>query len=79
MEILVPVLSYEVTNALSKLNADKSPGDDGVSVELLKAQVNPVVKVLVKLFNNVLHEARTLEQWKIAVFITIYKKAILQN
>lgn len=38
-----PNLPCEWTSALSKMKADKSPGDDGVSVELLKAGRTPVV------------------------------------
>lgn len=64
MEILPPILPWEMKNALSKMRVDKSPGDDGVSVELLKSGRNSVVKVLVKIFNKVLYEVRTSEQRK---------------
>lgn len=53
---------------------DKSPGEDGISIEVLRAGGPPVLQVLVKLFNEVLVGSKSPLVWKNAVVTILDKK-----
>ncbi|CAK1587053.1 unnamed protein product [Parnassius mnemosyne] len=68
--------------ALQHLKNGKSPGEDGITAELLKADGKPVLEVIQKLFNSVLHGGTTPEPWSRSVVVLFFKKggnALLKN
>ncbi|CAK1583659.1 unnamed protein product [Parnassius mnemosyne] len=60
--------------ALQHLKNGKAPGEDGITAELLKAGGRPVLEVLQKLFNSVLHGGITLEAWSRSAVVLFFKK-----
>ncbi|CAG4942909.1 unnamed protein product [Parnassius apollo] len=72
----------EIRMALHHLKNSKAPGEDGITAELLKAGEKPVLEVLRKLFNSVLHGGTTPEAWSRSAVILFFKKgdnALLKN
>ncbi|CAK1594488.1 unnamed protein product [Parnassius mnemosyne] len=70
----------EIRMALQHLKNGKAPGEDGITAELLKAGGRPVLEVLQKLFNSVLHI--TPEAWSRSAVVLFFKKgdnALLKN
>ncbi|CAK1594467.1 unnamed protein product [Parnassius mnemosyne] len=78
---MVTVLS-EIKMALQHLKNGKALGEDGITAKLLKAGGRPVLEVLQKLFNSVLHGGITPEAWSRSAVILFFKKgdnALLKN
>ncbi|CAK1584434.1 unnamed protein product [Parnassius mnemosyne] len=72
----------EIRMALQHLKNGKAPGEDGITAELLKAGGKPVLEVLQKLFNSVLHGGITPEAWSRSAVVLFFKKgdnAFLKN
>ncbi|CAK1589396.1 unnamed protein product [Parnassius mnemosyne] len=72
----------EIRIALQHLQNSKSPGEDRIQAELLKAGGKPVLKVLQKLFTSVLHGGTTPEAWSGSAMVLFFKKganALLKN
>ncbi|CAK1600454.1 unnamed protein product [Parnassius mnemosyne] len=72
----------EIRMALQHLKNCKAPGEDGITAELLKAGGKPVLEVLQKLFNSVLHGGITPEAWSRSAVVLFFKKgdnALLKN
>ncbi|CAG4984479.1 unnamed protein product [Parnassius apollo] len=72
----------EIRMALHHLKNGKAAGGDGITAELLKAAGTPLLKVLQKLFNSVLHGGTTPEAWSRRAVILFFKEgdnALLKN
>ncbi|CAK1590592.1 unnamed protein product [Parnassius mnemosyne] len=72
----------EIRMALQHLKNGKSPGEDGITAELLKAGGKPVFEVLQKFFNSVLHGGTTPEAWSRSAVVLFFEKgdnALLKN
>ncbi|CAG4978182.1 unnamed protein product [Parnassius apollo] len=72
----------EIRVALQHLKNGRAPGEDGITAELLKAGGTPVLEVLQKLFNSVLHGGTTPEAWSRSAVVLFFKKgdnALLKN
>ena len=64
----------EISMALEHLKNNKAPGDDGITAELLKAGGKPILEVLQRLFNSVIHEGKTPQAWHRSVVVLFFKK-----
>lgn len=60
--------------ALKQLKNGKAPGEDGITAELLKAGGKPILVVLQKLFNSVIHSGETPEAWSRSLVMLFFKK-----
>ncbi|CAG4970592.1 unnamed protein product [Parnassius apollo] len=72
----------DIRMALQHLKNGRAPGEDGITAELLKAGGTPVLEVLQKLFNSVLHGGTTPEAWSRSAVVMFFKKgdnALLKN
>ena len=68
------ILSSEVDEAIRRMKNGKSPGDDGISIDVLKLGGEELSKVLLKLFNKCLLENNIPDDWNNAIVILIHKK-----
>lgn len=73
-EDLPDISIYEIKNALKKMKSGKTPGEDGITSELLKYGGKAILKQLQVLFNKVIHEGVTPDEWKNAIGTLIHKK-----
>ncbi|CAG5054997.1 unnamed protein product [Parnassius apollo] len=79
---ILDVSLCEIRMALQHLKNGRAPGEDGSTAELLKAGGTPVLEVLQKLFNSVLHGGTTPEAWSRSAVVLLFKKgdnALLKN
>lgn len=58
---VLPKVMAKIEIALGQLKNGKTPGEEGITAELIKAGGKPVLRDIQKLFNDVLFEGRTLE------------------
>ena len=56
-----------------KANVDNSPGPDEIAYSMFKQAHTTCLKLILKLYNNILVERKGTENWKIAMVIPIYK------
>ncbi|CAH2207579.1 jg25668 [Pararge aegeria aegeria] len=63
-----------LTQDLGQLKNGKAPGDDGITAELLKAVGKPILKVLQRLFDSVIHLGTTPEAWHRSMVVLFFKK-----
>ncbi|CAK1581602.1 unnamed protein product [Parnassius mnemosyne] len=71
----------EIRMALQHLKNGKAPDEDGITTDLLKAGGKPVLEVLLRLFNPVLHGGTSPEAWSRSA-VVLFKKgdnALLKN
>lgn len=64
----------EVKKAVEACKSGKSPGDDGIGVEMLKALGEDGLKLLHKIVNTAWNSKKIPRDWEIAVIIPIFKK-----
>ena len=69
----------EIKTALKSMKRGKAAGDDGVSVDILKAGGDILVMKLANLFNKCLSEGKTPKSWKNAVVVHLHKKGDTKN
>lgn len=67
------ISEQETKDAITKMKNGKSPGNDGISIELLRGNEN-VVKWLTRIFNVAWCEGRIPEDWGKAVICKVPKK-----
>ena len=61
-----PISEEEIIAASKKLKNDKSPGDDNIAHEYIKASIKPMIKCYVGLFNKIFGHwcvPRSLDSW----------------
>ena len=68
------ILKTDIERAIKTLAKEKSPGIDGIPVELLLAGEGAIVNWLHKLYQSILNGEEMPEDWREAVIIPIYKK-----
>ena len=68
------VMEIEVKESLIHISNRKSAGCDGIPIELLKAGWEEVVKVMTGLCNCIWKRKEWPTDWKISVYVPIYKK-----
>lgn len=73
-EVPPPFLEREIQHAIESLRLSKSPGEDGITNEILKAIVEPLTPLLTYLFNEIISQKIIPQQWETAVIRLLYKK-----
>lgn len=69
-----PFMDSEILNILTNLKCDKSPGEDRITNDALKALSGPLTPVLTKLFNNILTLNVLPQEWETSIITLLYKK-----
>ena len=69
-----PILKTEVEHAIKNLKTGKSPGLDNICSEYLKAGGEPLVNVLLHLFNCILITGAVPQAFREALIVVIFKK-----
>lgn len=73
-ENVPPFLESEVWNAIRQLKSSKSPGEDGLTNDILKAIIDPLTPLLTQLFNDILIQKKLPKEWGISIVTLLYKK-----
>ena len=68
------ILEEEVRKALKALSNGKSPGSDGIPIELLKEVDEEAMKVLTAIFQQIWIKGSGQKQWKESIYVLIPKK-----
>lgn len=68
------VLPIEVKHALNSMKCGTAPGEDGITVDLLKIAGNEIYSVLAKLYTSCLQNKKIPTSWNNATIILIHKK-----
>ena len=68
-----PITENEVISACKKLKNNKSPGEDGIINEYLKASITKMVGLYTAFFNKILDDGVYPEMWSKGLIIPIYK------
>lgn len=69
-----PPNQQEIKDAICQLKNRKSPGEDSIPAELLKAGGNVSVERLESLFQNIWKSKAVPQDWRNAVIVPLYKK-----
>ena len=67
----------EVTAAIKAMKSGKAPGADGVTAEMLKADVNVTAPILTEIFRQIWEEGQIPEAWKTGLIFKLPKKGDL--
>ncbi|CAF5228955.1 unnamed protein product, partial [Rotaria magnacalcarata] len=68
----IPTLE-EIQLALSQMKSKKAPGNDGITVDILKVGGTPVLIWLKELFVEIWENERIPENWSSAILIPLFK------
>ena len=69
----------EIINAISLMSNNKSPGLDGIVIELIKAAQTFYVPIFQKLFNKMLDTGNFPEAWCKAILCPVHKKGDVEE
>lgn len=73
-EEMPDVNKEEVIMALSSMKNNKAPGEDDITVELLKEGGEEIITKMCELFNECLKEGKIPDTWNNAIVVLLYKK-----
>ncbi|CAG9094113.1 unnamed protein product [Plutella xylostella] len=73
-EKLPKILETEVEYAIRQLKKEKSPGEDSITNDTILAMIEPLTPHLTKLYNDIITQNKTPEEWKISLITLLYKK-----
>ena len=63
----------EIRVAVNQMKSKKAPGSDDVTVDILRAGGEPVIRWLFKFFTDIWENEGTTKEWNIMTLIKIYK------
>ena len=69
-----PIIESEVRNALRKMRTGKAPGEDGITVEMLKQLEDFGITKLTELYNDIYTTGLIPEELLLSVYTTLPKK-----
>lgn len=73
-EPIPEILQCEVEKSIKSQKAEKSPGPDKITNELLKGTMEELAPILTKLFNEIIIKRKIPEQWTKSHIILLHKK-----
>lgn len=75
-------IESEIGEAIKSLKLSKSPGEDGITNDILKALIEPLTPPITDLFNKIIRNQVVPKDWDTAIISLLYKKgdpADIQN
>lgn len=78
-EVTPEVTTAEIENALKQLKNKKSPGEDKISIEMLKLGGRDLLEAVRILINKCINSGSIPEKWKNAEVILLFKKGDKEN
>ena len=73
------ILKGEVQLAIREMKNNRSPGEDEIICEMLKAGGETLIEMLTKIFNRILNCGQIPHEWRNADVVVIYKKGCSKN
>jgi len=74
-----PICENELMKCINEMPSGKSPGEDGITYEMLKVCVRNVGDILLKLFNNVLTTGKVPRNWCKGMLLPLHKSGSYEN
>ena len=71
------ITDQEIIEAIKSTKANRAPGEDRITSDMLKAEPETSARILSELFNQVWEEERVPEAWKKGVIVKLPKKGDL--
>ena len=68
------ILEGEVRRAIQRLKNNKSPGNDGITGEMIKHGGDIIIQEMHQLCNAIWKEGRTPAEWKKSILVVLHKK-----
>lgn len=65
-------IKLEILKIITDMRSDSSPGNDGISINLIKKIKDHIINILVHIFNTILDESYIPESFKIAIVSPIH-------
>ncbi|XP_078581995.1 uncharacterized protein LOC144865280 [Branchiostoma floridae x Branchiostoma japonicum] len=72
-----PITLQEIVNAIKETKANRAPGEDRVTADMLKVDPVATARGLITLFNQVWYEETVPEAWKRGIIVKLPKKGDL--
>lgn len=69
-----PITTIEVKKIVALMKNGKSPGEDGVCIEIIKTAGEDCYTILAELFNKCLKQSDIPKDWKNALMVILFKK-----
>ena len=73
-ELNIPISDLEIRQSIHHLRANKSPGPDGVCLEMYKHTIHIILPFLNALFNEIFENGDFPAQWSQSIITPIHKK-----
>ena len=69
----IPISDQEIINSTKSIHTNRSPGPDGVCIEMLKETLTTILPYLKVLFNDSFNSGIYPEDWEESILCPIYK------
>lgn len=73
-ELNMPISDSEIIESVNNINNNRSPGEDGICIELYKYVIDDILPFLNALFNEILDTGIFPEAWSLNIITPIHKK-----
>ena len=72
-DLETPITEQEIINSTKSIHANRSPGPDGICIEMLKENLTSILPYLTSLFNDIFNSGIYPADWGKSIICPIYK------
>lgn len=72
--MILEVTDQEIITIVKKLKNRKSPGDDGITNEMIKYGGERLLSEIIKLVKQIFQKTKIPDDWKTSIVIPVFKK-----
>ena len=72
-DLETPITEQEIINSTKSIHANRSPGPDGICIEMLKETLTSILPYLTSLFNDIFNSGIYPADWGKSIICPIYK------